>query len=272
MKGKPYINRFTADVKRDYHDKMTNPLTAANLSGLPLIRHAFFTRKDGNGGFYVQENPVEVGESRARMADYLHVAPQNLINAHQIHSPDVITVNEIWSSNYPKSDALVTDKTGIALGILTADCVPVLFADADARVIGAAHAGWRGAISGVLENTIAAMEKLGAQRRAIHAALGPCIWQNSYEVSAEFLAPFLAENAENEKFFRSAFKSGHFMFDLPAYVEHKLCRLGVASVQSSPADTFADPEMFYSHRYCTLRHEKRTGNLLSAIVLRDSTR
>jgi len=251
---------------------MTEPLIADNLSTLSLIRHAFFTREYGNGGFYIQENPPEVRNGRERMAGWLDVTPQNLISGYQVHSPDVVTVTEIWDADHrPKVDALVTDKKGIALGVLTADCVPVLFAyegKADQpSVIGAAHAGWRGAIGGVLENTVKAMERLGATNRKIFAALGPCIGQRSYEVGPEFPAPFVAENLENQRFFKPAFKSDHYMFDLPGYVVAKLHGLGLVDVEGPPADTCADPERFYSHRYCTLRHEKRTGNLMSAIVI-----
>ncbi|MGB9152068.1 MAG: peptidoglycan editing factor PgeF [Alphaproteobacteria bacterium] len=241
-------------------------ILADNLGALSGIRHAFFTRSWGNAGFSGQENATDAAVTREQMAAYLHVNPQNLLSAYQIHSPDVVTVTEPWAAeNRPKADALVTDKPGIALGVLTADCVPLLFADAG--VIGAAHAGWRGAVGGVIDNTLDAMEKLGARRERIHAALGPCIWQKSYEVGSEFPAPFLAENPDYERFFRPAFKSDHYQFDLPGYVVAKLHDLGVHSVAQSPADTCAEHERFYSHRYSTLRAEKRGGNLMSAIAL-----
>ena len=243
-------------------------LSADNLNALPNLRHAFFTRAWGNAGFSGQESARDVFPVRAAMAAQLRVEPEKLLCCHQIHSPDAVTVTDIWDAqNNPHADALVTNKPGLALGILTADCVPVLFADSRAGVIGAAHAGWRGAVGGILENTLAAMEKLGATRKSIHTALGPCIWQNSYEVGPEFPAPFLAENPENDKFFRPAFKSDRYQFDLPGYVVAKLRDLGVGSVAASPADTCADPDRFYSHRYSTLRAEKRAGNLMSAIAL-----
>jgi YfiH family protein len=246
---------------------MSDILQADNLQALPGLQHAFFTRAFGNGGFYLQKNPEDVFSSRASMAAQVGVAAENLLCCHQTHSPDVVTVREIGAAlQNPMADALVTDKKGIALGILTADCVPVLFAD-KAGIIGAAHAGWRGALSGILENTVEAMEKLGARRKYIHAALGPCIWQNSYEVGPEFPAPFLAENPERQRFFRPAFKSDRYMFDLPGYVVARLKELGLASIQGSGADTCADPARFYSHRYTTLRGEKRDGNLMSAIAL-----
>ncbi len=172
---------------------MTEILTAENLKSLPRIHHGFFTRAYGNGGFYMQENPQDVFAARTRMAETLGVAPENLLSAYQIHSPDVVTVTENWSpENRPRADALVTDRPGFALGVLTADCAPVLLADARRGVIGATHAGWRGALTGVLDNTVAAMESLGAVRGRIEAAIGPCIAQHSYEVGPEFPAPFLA--------------------------------------------------------------------------------
>jgi YfiH family protein len=254
-------------------DMQSPPINAENLAALAGVRHAFFTREWGNAGFSGESFSEETGAQgaiavRRRMAHYLNVDPLSFMTCHQIHSPDVVTVAQIWKGQEnPQADALVTNKPGVALGVLTADCVPVLFADINARVIGAAHAGWRGAISGVIENTVEAMEKLGAARTHIHAALGPSIWQNSYEVGPEFPAPFLAENPGNEKFFRPAFKSDRMMFDLPGYVAAKLRALGLGSVEPSPADTCADPGRFYSHRYSTLRNEKREGNLMSAIAL-----
>jgi len=247
---------------------MTEILSADNLATLSGVRHGFFTRAFGNGGFSGQEDPSDVPPSRERMTHALGVAPQNLLSAYQIHSPDVVTVDTIWGKqDRPEADGLVTDRPGIALGILTADCVPILFADQRAGIIGAAHAGWRGAITGVVENTLEAMEKLGGQRKHIAAALGPCIWQKSYEVGPEFPAPFMAEASDNERFFAPAFKSDHYQFDLPGYVVAKLHRLGVPSVQHSPANTYAEPERYFSHRYSTLRAEKRQGNLMSAIAL-----
>jgi YfiH family protein len=247
---------------------MIEILTADNLATLANIRHAFFTRGYGNPGLSRAETRNEALQVRALMAAQLGVAPENFLCCHQIHSPDVVTVTEIWQPlNNPQADALVTDKKGVALGVMTADCVPVLFADKGAGVIGAAHAGWRGALSGVLENTLDAMEKQGALRRRIETALGPCIWQNSYEVGPEFPAPFLAEDPAQARFFRPAFKSDHYMFDLPGYVMARLRQQGVGSVEPSMGDTCAAPELFFSHRHTTLRGEKRDGNLMSAIAM-----
>ncbi len=245
---------------------MKQILNASNLSGLSSVRHAFFTREWGNAGFSGQENEVDAHVARDAMAAHLGVAGDNLLSAYQVHSPNVVIVDDVWvAGDRPRADALVTAKKGIALGILTADCVPILFAGNG--VIGAAHAGWRGAVGGVIENTLDAMERLGAVRAGIYAAIGPCIWQASYEVGAEFPASFLTENADNARFFTPSFKSGHYQFDLPGYVVAKLRGLGVASVAGSPADTCAEPERFFSHRYSTLRNEKRGGNIMSAIVL-----
>jgi YfiH family protein len=251
---------------------MTQILTSDTLATLSGVRHAFFTKTFGSGGLSEEinaENTREsTHESRSRMAAHLAVELQNFVFCHQVHSSDVITVGHPWSvQDRPQADALVTNRRGVALGILTADCVPVLFADKHGDVIGAAHAGWRGAIGGVLENTLDAMEELGARRKHIYAALGPCIWQNSYEVGPEFPAPFLAEEPGQARFFRPAFKSDRYMFDLPGYVVAKLRSLGVGSVQGSAADTCAAPERFFSHRHSTLRNEKRGGNLMSAIAL-----
>ena len=162
---------------------------------------------------------------------------------------------------------MVTKEKGIALGILTADCVPVLFADPVVGVIGAAHAGWQGALGGVIENTVKAMEALGASRRRIEAAIGPCIWQQSYEVGPEFPAPFLAEDTGHQRFFRPSRREGHFMFDLPRYAEAKLRAAQINLFDPSPADTCAEAERFFSYRRDTLNRAPRSGSLISVIVL-----
>ena len=186
-------------------------LQAASLSKLARIRHAFFTRSGGvsqgvyaslNGGVGSNDAPDKVAENRARMAAALGVAPDRLLTAYQIHSPDVVVADEPWTrETRPRADAIVTRTPGLAIGVSTADCGPLLFADAEARVIGAAHAGWRGALTGVIEATIAAMEKLGAERSRIAAALGPTIRQPNYEVGPEFVERFLAADADNARFF-----------------------------------------------------------------------
>lgn len=256
---------------------MIEALLADNLKELPGIRHGFFTRKGGvstgnaaslNCGLSKYLDRGEALENRRRVAGHLGVEPDRLLSCDQIHSPDCLTITKVWNvDERPLADAMATKEKGIALGILTADCVPVLLADARAGVIGAAHAGWRGAISGVLENTLKAMEELGASRKDIRAAIGPCIGQNSYEVGPEFPASFLAEDPANEKLFRPAFRSGHYMFDLPRYVLNKLQTLGVPDVEPSLADTYADEERFYSYRRDSQRGEKQSGRLISVIVL-----
>ena len=167
----------------------------------------------------------------------------------------------------PRADAMVTRMPGIALGILTADCAPVLFADAEARIIGAAHAGWRGAASGVLEATVTAMTNLGAAPKRIAATIGPCIAQPSYEVGPEFPAPFLAEDAANAAFFVAAARTGHFLFDLPGYVARRLARLGLTRVMRTGGDTAAEPDRFFSYRRSCLKKEPDYGREISAIAL-----
>ena len=256
--------------------RMLKPLQSSDLQNLAGIRHGFFTREGGvsEGIFatldcgFTERNMDHVIENRRRVAAYLDAKPDHLLSCYQIHSPDVQTVTKIWPiDKRPEADAMVTKEKGIALGILTADCAPVLFADAKAGVIGAAHAGWRGALTGVIENTVTAMEKLGAVRKNIFAAIGPCIWQDSYEVGPEFPAPFLAESDEHKKFFRPAFRSDHYMFNLPGYVEAKLRALGLGAVDPSPADTLPDETRFFSYRRACLKGEKRAGSLISAIIL-----
>ncbi len=212
--------------------------------------------------------PPHALETRARMAAHLDIEAQHFLFCRQVHSPDVVTVAKAWEpENAPMADAMVTDKPFLALGVLTADCVPVLLSAQDGAVIGAAHAGWRGALSGILENTLAAMEKLGAKRGDIRAALGPSIAQESYEVRPEFPAPFIAENADNQKFFIPANRAGYYQFDLKGYVAAKLRGLGAGSAEIISADTCADPKRFYSHRHAILGGKKKNeGRLVSALA------
>ncbi len=255
---------------------MMDVLQAQNLKPLYGIRHAFLGRNGGvsadiyeslNCGQSSADEPGAVAENRRLVALYLEIPPENLLSCKQVHSPLAVIVKEPWlPQDRPEADAMVTREQGVALGILTADCVPVLFADERAGVVGAAHAGWRGALGGVIENTIAAMETLGAERSRIATALGPCIWQDSYEVGPEFPEAFLKENPEHRQFFRGGNRTGYTMFNLPAYVEGKLRASGVASVEPSPADTCADEARFFSYRRNTLRGEKRAGSLLSTIM------
>jgi YfiH family protein len=249
---------------------MHETLTAGNLEGLSGVRHGFYTRGWGNCGLSTRFDAKEQALNRAEVALHMGVPPSHLLSCYQIHSPDIATVTDIWKpENRPHADAMVTKLKGVALGILTADCGPLLFVDRSAGVIGAAHAGWRGALTGIIENTLEAMEKLGARRSTTHVALGACIGKHSYEVGPEFPAPFLAENPAYEKLFRPSESEGHYMFDLPGYIEAKVCAAGVASFAPSPADTCADEARFFSYRRNTLRKISPTESLISAIALVD---
>ena len=239
------------------------------------IRHGFFTRRGGvSGGIYAGLNvgqgsadaPESVAENRRRVAAHLGVAEPDLATLWQVHSPDVVTVSGPLPAERPKADALVTDRPGVALGVLTADCGPVLFADADAGVIGAAHAGWKGAFTGVLENTVAAMTKLGARPERIVAVLGPSIGPRNYEVGPEFVARFTEADARNDRYFAASPRDGHAMFDLNAYT---LDRLRAAGVTAGHIDrcTYAHEDLFFSYRRTTHRAEPDYGRQISAIVL-----
>lgn len=254
-------------------------LQAAALTGLNGIRHGFFTRSGGvsqgvyatlNGGIGSKDAPDNVTENRARMANALGVRSDHFVSAYQIHSPDVVTVEQPWPHDRrPKADAMVTKTPGIALGVSTADCGPVLFADAQARVIGAAHAGWRGAFTGVLEATIAAMEKLGADRKRIVAALGPMISQPNYEVGPEFVTRFREADAANAKFFMPSERPDHAMFDLAGYVATRLTRAGLGTIEDLKLCTYAEPERFFSYRRMTKLGETDYGRHINAIALAD---
>jgi hypothetical protein len=256
-------------------------LQAASLSALPGIRHAFFTRDGGvssgvyaslNGGTGSDDAPEHVRENRARMAAALGVTPDRFITAYQVHSPDAVTVERPWPAQArPRADGIVTRTAGLAIGITTADCGPVLFADPQARVIGAAHAGWRGALTGILEATIAEMERLGAVRAHITAALGPTISQRNYEVGPEFVARFEAEEAANARFFAqlpvSPLKPGHALFDLPGYIMARLAAAGIGRCENLGACTYADPVRFFSYRRTTHKAESDYGRHVNAIAL-----
>jgi YfiH family protein len=253
-----------------------SPLTAECLQDLPGVRHAFFTRVGGvssglyaslNVGFGSNDDADHVRRNRARALASLGAAA-TLNTVYQVHGRDVVVAEAGWEpKSAPRADAMVTNRPGIALGILTADCAPVLFADRRNRVVGAAHAGWRGAVSGVLAAAVEAMERLGADRQSIHAAVGPTIAQSSYEVGPEFPAPFLDEDAENRRFFRPSRHAGHHMFDLTGYVASRLEALGLAEIAVLDCDTCADEEQFFSYRRATLRREPDYGRELSAIVI-----
>lgn len=254
-------------------------ITLGALNDLTGIRHGFLTRRDGvstgpfaslNCGFGSGDEPRAVAENRARAARRMGSDPARLVTAHQVHGIACVEVETPWSREAaPEADAMVTRVPGITLGILTADCAPVLLADPDARVVGAAHAGWRSALGGVVEATVARMVALGARAGNISAVIGPRIGRRSYEVGPEFPAPFLEQDAENAMFFDRAPRDGKFLFDISGYLARRLRSVGVVTVQSCPNDTLVEEERFFSWRRASLRGETRYGRQLSAIRLAD---
>jgi YfiH family protein len=251
-------------------------LQAKNLAALAGIRHAFFTREGGvseglyaslNAGVGSNDDPAKVAENRARMAKALGAMPDRLLTAYQIHSPLVVVAEKPWPAEArPSADAIVTRVPGLAIGVSTADCGPVLLADPQAAVIGAAHAGWRGALTGVLEGTIAAMERLGAERARMLAAIGPMISQRNYEVGNDLVEQFNKADRDNARFF-AAGRPGHAQFDLPAFVAARLAAAGLTRVEDLAACTYADPKRFYSFRRATHRAEPDYGRHINAIAL-----
>ena len=256
------------------------PLLRSDLMSAAVgLRHGFFSRHGGvsdglyeslNCGFGSGDDPAHVTINRERALMALGVQPENLVTAYQVHSPIAVCVEQPWKKgDAPKADAMVTDRPGITLGILTADCAPVLLVDEISGVIGAAHAGWRGALTGILESTIEAMTNLGAQPSRIAAAIGPCIGFNSYEVGREFPDPFLAENQADAVYFWEAPRPDHFLFDLAGYVARRLHDAGISGVDRLACDTFAEEASFFSYRRALHRAEGDYGRLLSAISLAD---
>ncbi len=247
-------------------------IRAVSLGGLP---HGFLGRRGGvssgdlaglNVGYGSKDDRAAIDENRRRAVAAL-LPGASLATVHQVHSAEAVVVRQAWAqAERPKADAMVTDRPGVLLGILTADCAPVLFADPEAGVVGAAHAGWRGAFSGVTDQTIAAMERLGARRDHIHAAVGPCIGLKSYEVDQAFREHFLAQSTDNARFFATEPAAGP-RFDLEAYVVHRLLAAGIGEVEALQLDTYAEPQRFYSFRRATHRGEADYGRQLSAIAL-----
>jgi len=238
------------------------------------VRHGFFTRKGGassgifaglNCGAGSSDQSEAVAINRARVAEAMGVAPDHLVGVHQVHSAAALPVAGPLEGK-PKADAMVTATPGVALSILTADCQPVLFADPVARVIGAAHAGWRGTCDGVLEATLAAMEGLGAARGRINAVIGPCISQRAYEVGPEFFETFTDEDRANARFFATG-TGDRMLFDLPGYGLHRLREAGVAQAEWTRHCTYHDADRFYSYRRTTHAREADYGRLISVIRL-----
>lgn len=254
-------------------------LQASSLATLDRIRHAFFTRSGGvsqgvyaslNGGVGSNDAPDKVAENRARMATTLGVNPDRLLTPYQIHSPDVVVADKLWTrENRPRADAIVTRVPRLAIGVSTADCGPLLFADSKAGVVGAAHAGWRGALTGVIEATIATMERIGADRGRITAALGPAIRQPNYEVGPELVERFVAADPRNARFFTASQRTGHAMFDLTGYIAERVRQAGIVQFEDLGLCTYAEPERFFSYRRTTLRAEPDYGRHINAIALVD---
>jgi polyphenol oxidase len=254
---------------------MLKPLLADCLAARTGICHGFFTRHGGvsqglyatlNCGLGSGDEAAAVGENRARVQS--HLAASAILTAHQVHSATAVTVSTPWADGgRPRADALVTAKRGLALAVLSADCAPILFADAEASIVAAAHAGWRGAIGGIIEAAIAAMEELGARRTHIAAAVGPCIGQSAYEVGGDFRAQFLQRDPESASFFNQPRPGKRPHFDLAGYVSHRLARAGVQRIGAAGTCTYTQRKDFFSFRRSQSHREPDYGRQISAIVL-----
>jgi polyphenol oxidase len=253
------------------------PFLSAPSLAHPAIRHAFFMREGGvstgvyanlNGGSGSRDDADKVRENRRRMAAALGVSAERFLIPFQIHSADALIVTEPWAeAARPRCDGIVTNVPGLALGITGADCGMLLFSDAKARVIAAAHAGWKGALTGIVESSVVEMERLGAQRRDIAVALGPMIAGNSYEVGPEFEARFLAADSAYKRFFRGSVREGHAWFDLPAFIAMRADEANVGAFENLALDTYSDEARFFSYRRMTHRGEPDYGRLVAGIVL-----
>lgn len=251
-------------------------IEAPELSAHAGVRHAFFTRVGGaseglyaslNGGLGSQDAPERVAENRARMCAQLGLPSDRLVSLYQVHSAEVVTVEAPFAAERPRADAMVTRVPGLALGIATADCGPILFADPENGVVGAAHAGWKGALTGVIGATVSAMEALGARRSRIVAVLGPTIGPASYEVGPDFVARFRNDAPGMERFLGPGTRPGHAQFDLPGFILARLEEAEVGEATALNLCTYADPERFYSYRRTTHRGEADYGRLISAVTL-----
>jgi YfiH family protein len=252
-------------------------IEAQLLKEITGLSHGFFTREGGyssgsfsslNCGYGSGDDLKTVARNRAVVADALSVGSHNLLTVYQEHSPKVVTVTETWTPrSAPTADAMVTKQPGVAIGVLTADCAPVLFAERNAKVIAVAHAGWKGALTGVTDATIRAMEALGADRAKIAAVIGPAISADAYEVGPEFHRRFLDADEANAVFFKPARRKGHFMFNLPGYLSARLRQAGIASVANLALCTYTDEKRFFSYRRASHRSETEYGRLISAIAI-----
>ena len=256
---------------------MHSPIEAENLKALPGIRHGFFTRAGGvsagiyaglNCGLGSSDDTANVIENRRRVSAHLGGAHDGVVTLYQEHGVTALAIDKPFARDaLPKADAVVTATPGLVIGVLTADCAPVLFADAEARIVAAAHAGWRGAVNGIIGSTIAEMERLGAQRRRIVAAIGPCINQAAYEVGDAFEADVVVRDPANARFFARPAQKAKPHFDLPAYVLHRLTEAGVTNVSNRALCTHASESLFFSYRRTSQRQEPDYGRQISAIVV-----
>ena len=251
------------------------PLTSPFLD-LPGVRHAFFTRQGGvstglydslNVGRGSEDDPADVAENRRRAAAHFGLPASALSTCYQIHSATALVTDRAWGDERPEGDAVVTATPGVLCGALAADCAPILIADAQARVVASAHAGWKGALNGVAEATVSAMGGLGADPSRMVAVVGPCIGQGSYEVGLEFLAAYTAEDPDHERFFAPGETTEKRMFDLPGFVVSRLKAAGVGTAAWIGHDTCAEEDLFFSNRRAFKRGERDFGRLLSAITL-----
>jgi YfiH family protein len=249
---------------------------ASTLESCDGIRHGFFTRRGGvskgiygslNCGLGSGDDAENVRQNRALVAETLGVPHERLLTLYQIHSATAVIVDQPWNSDVAEADALVTRTPGLAIGTLTADCAPVLFCDPEARVIAAAHAGWRGALLGIVEATVASMEELGAKPERMVAVIGPTISQRAYEVGSDYVERFLAEEPESSSFFMTDDSSGEPHFDLAGYVAERLARAGVGAVSDLGLCTYCDETRLFSYRRSQHHGEEDYGRQISAIVL-----
>jgi YfiH family protein len=252
-----------------------SPVETIHSEALASLPHAFLGRRGGvsegifaglNVGWGSDDDRDAIIENRRRVVAAVKPGA-TLVTVHQVHSPTAVLAVPGPEEDRPKADALVTDRPDVLIGILTADCVPVLLADAQAGVVGAAHSGWKSAIGGVIASTVEAMEKLGADRSRIAAAVGPCIGRASYEVDDAFLARFCTDDPENERFFLAGRRAGHHQFDIEAYAVSRLALAGVRRIEALGLDTYADEERFFSYRRTTHRSEPNYGRQISVIGL-----
>lgn len=248
------------------------------LQDIPWVSHGFFTRQGGasggifsslNCGLASNDKMNDVTANRNAVAKILGLMPGNIATPYQVHSATAVMATAPWKmEEMPKADAVVTDRPGLGIGVLTADCAPVMFASRRDKIIGIAHAGWKGAIFGVLEATVAAMKEMGAKPEDITVAIGPCIGAASYEVSDDFKPPFLAQDESNIKFFGEATRPGHLMFDLPGYVTDRLQRCGIGMIVDTRQDTLANEACYFSYRRTCQRGEKDYGRQISVIAIK----